>query len=195
MTIRAKSKQSGIFGAMALILAVGDSCHLIPRMIYAGQGFHPALGFGTFIASLTMTVFYVLLYWIWAIRRGKAPAPVTAAIVALAVARIALCLFPQNMWLSPNAPYVWGIYRNIPFTALGALMVALFYSRREDKPYSSMWIAISLSFAFYLPVVLFSDAVPAIGFLMLPKTLMYVWIMWMGFKDSWSAPAVKAEIP
>ena len=46
---------------------------------------------------------------------------------ALAIARIALCLAPQNAWTSATPPLSWGIYRNIPFALLGALIVVLFY--------------------------------------------------------------------
>ena len=42
-----------------------------------------------------------------------------------------------------------------------------------------MPLAAGLSFGFYLPVVLFSGAVPAVGMLMIPKTLAYVWMIWM----------------
>jgi hypothetical protein len=44
-----------------------------------------------------------------------------------------------------------------------------------------MWLAVLLSFAFYLPVVLWSRKVPKLGMLMLPKTCAYVWIVLMGF--------------
>ena len=44
-----------------------------------------------------------------------------------------------------------------------------------------MWLAVSLSFAFYIPVVLWADAVPLMGMLMIPKTCAYVWIVWMGW--------------
>ena len=46
-----------------------------------------------------------------------------------------------------------------------------------------MWLAITLSFGFYIPVVLWSDIYPLVGTLMIPKTLAYVWIVWMGWKD------------
>ena len=46
-----------------------------------------------------------------------------------------------------------------------------------------MWLAIVLSFGFYIPVVLFADAIPLIGMLMIPKTLAYVWVVWMGFSE------------
>lgn len=38
-----------------------------------------------------------------------------------------------------------------------------------------------LSFACYLPVVLFADTVPAVGMLMIPKTCAYVWTVMIGF--------------
>ena len=44
-----------------------------------------------------------------------------------------------------------------------------------------MWLTIVLSFAFYIPVVLWADLVPAIGFLMMPKTCAYVWTVLIGF--------------
>ena len=38
-----------------------------------------------------------------------------------------------------------------------------------------MWLTIVLSFAFYIPVVLFGDSIPLVGILMIPKTMAYVW--------------------
>ena len=46
-----------------------------------------------------------------------------------------------------------------------------------------MWLAITLSFAFYVPVVLWADVYPIIGTLMIPKTIAYVWVVWMGFSE------------
>ena len=113
-------------------------------------------------------------------RRGT-----TAAVYLLAGARIALCLFPQNGWLSASAPLSWGIYRNLPFAALGLLVIALFYrSAKEagDRAFRWMWLTIVLSFGFYIPVVLWADAVPAIGMLMIPKTCAYVWTVLIGYR-------------
>ena len=42
-----------------------------------------------------------------------------------------------------------------------------------------MWLAILLSFAFYLPVVLWSNQNPKVGILMLPKTCAYLWMLAM----------------
>ena len=40
-----------------------------------------------------------------------------------------------------------------------------------------------LSFALYMPVVLWGNVFPLIGILMIPKTLAYVWIVLMGYKE------------
>lgn len=63
-------------------------------------------------------------------------------------------------------------------------MIYLFYkSSREhnDVLFKNMWLTIVISFGFYLPVVLFADIVPIIGMLMIPKTLAYVWTVWIGY--------------
>ena len=44
-----------------------------------------------------------------------------------------------------------------------------------------MWLTIVLSFAFYIPVVLWADTVPVIGMLMIPKTCAYVWTVFIGY--------------
>jgi hypothetical protein len=179
-------KQYLLFGVMTIILACGDAFHLLPRIWALNNGgtetFAAALGFGTLVTSVTMTVFYVILYHVWRLRydvQGKRG--LTTAIYVIAAVRIALCLFPQNNWMSPDSPLSWGIYRNIPFAILGIVMIVLFFKTRGDRIFKFMWLAIALSFAFYAPVVLFADAVPAVGMLMLPKTCAYVWMLWMGY--------------
>lgn len=144
-------------------------------------------GVGKFVTSITMTIFYILLYYVWRQRyQIKEKTGLTIAVYALSVVRIALCLFPQNAWTSASAPLSWGIYRNLPFAALGILIIVLFYGSAKkagDRPFRFMWLAIVLSFGFYIPVVLLADAIPIIGTLMIPKTCAYVWVVWMGFSD------------
>ena len=170
ITMIRKSNGNGqyrLFGIMAVVLGAGDAFHLIPRALALCttglDQFTVALGTGKFITSITMTVFYVILYYVWRARyqiQGKNG--LTAAVYLLAAARIVLCLFPQNQWLSAEAPLSWGIYRNIPFALMGLLIIVLFYrSARKtgDTQFRHMWLTIVLSFAFYIPVVL--SAVPS----------------------------------
>jgi len=184
-------KQYFLFGMMAVILGTGDAFHLIPRayaLCTTGlENFTAALGIGKLVTSITMTVFYVLLYYIWRIRyRVQDRNALTVCICLLAAARIILCFFPQNGWISVDAPLAWGIYRNIPFVALGLFIIVLFFQKASetgDKGFRFMWLAIVLSFGFYIPVVLFADAFPMIGMLMIPKTCAYVWVVLMGYHD------------
>ena len=176
-----------LFGAMAVVLAAGDSFHLIPRcyaLFTDGLAAHTALlGKGKFITSITMTLFYIILYYIWMQRYGKRNRKLTVTMWALAALRIILCLFPRNGWTSPEPSLLWGILRNIPFAALGIVLIVLFQkSTSEDDPLRHMGLAIALSFGFYIPVVLLAGVFPAVGMLMIPKTLAYVWVVVMGIR-------------
>ena len=183
------NKQYRLFGIMAVVLGAGDAFHLVPRALALCttglDNFTVALGMGKFITSITMTVFYVILYYVWRVRyKIKGQSGVTLAVYFLAALRILLCFFPQNQWLIKDAPLSWGIYRNIPFALLGALIIALFYksaNEQGDRDFKFMWLTIVLSFGFYIPVVLWADVIPVIGMLMIPKTCAYVWTVLIGF--------------
>lgn len=183
-------KQYLLYGVMAVTLGCGDAFHLVPRamaLCTTGLASYTApLGIGKLITSVTMTVFYVLLYYVWRARyeiSGKNG--ITAAVWVLALSRIFLCLLPQNAWTSMTPPLSWGIYRNIPFALLGLLIVVLFYrsaKEKQDRPFRFLWLTVVLSFGCYIPVVLFADSVPTVGMLMIPKTCAYVWTVLIGYQ-------------
>ncbi|WP_428770783.1 hypothetical protein V1L52_02790 [Treponema sp. HNW] len=183
-------KQFLLYGIMAVTLGFGDAFHLIPRstaLLTTGLENHVvSLGIGKWITSVTMTLFYVLLYHVWRERYGITEKKnITAAVYILSVLRIVLCFMPQNAWTSPVSPLSWAIYRNIPFTILGLLIIVLFYKsakENNDKAFGLLWLTIVLSFGFYIPVVLFSDTFPLTGILMIPKTCAYVWTVVIGFQ-------------
>ena len=189
-------RQYMLFGIMAVVLGGGDAFHLVPRaMALCTTGlasYAAALGIGKLVTSITMTAFYILLYYVWRVRyhvSGKNE--ITVAVWVLSLARVLLCLMPQNAWTSLEAPLSWGIYRNIPFALLGLLIIVLFYQSSRamnDRPFWNLWLTVVLSFAFYIPVVLFADSVPNVGILMIPKTCAYVWTVLIGFN------AMKGEI-
>lgn len=183
-------RQYRLFGWMAVVLGAGDAFHLVPRawaLCTTGlENYTVALGLGKAITSVTMTVFYLLLYAVWRQRyRVQGKKEVTALIWLLAGLRILLCLLPQNRWLSADAPLIWGIYRNIPFALLGLVIIVLFYrsaKAAQDRPFRWMWLTIVLSFGFYIPVVLWADTIPLVGMLMIPKTCAYVWTVTIGYR-------------
>ena len=185
-----KDKQFLLFGVMAVVLGLGDAFHLVPRayaLLTTGlEANAAALGIGKLITSITMTAFYVILYTIWEKRYNiTGNKALTYTIYTLALIRIVLCLFPQNQWLTFNAPVSWAIYRNIPFAIMGLIIIWLFYKKTKehnDKSLRFMWLAIVLSFGFYIPVVLWAQTINWIGILMIPKTLAYVWVILMGYR-------------
>ena len=192
MMVKGKSsRQFWLFGLMAVVLGLGDSFHLVPRALALCttglENFTTALGMGKFITSITMTVFYILLYYVWRVRyQVQGRKGLTVAVDVLSALRIGLCLMPQNQWLSASAPLSWGIYRNIPFALLGLLIIVLFYQsakEKQDQTFRFMWLTIVLSFGFYIPVVLWADTIPMVGMLMIPKTCAYGWTVLIGYKS------------
>lgn len=184
-------KEYKLFGIMAVTLGCGDAFHLVPRAIalctVGLEHYTVPLGIGKLITSVTMTIFYILLYHVWRKRYNiKGQQKLTYAVYIMAVARVILCLFPQNQWTSANPPMSWAIARNIPFAILGLIVIVIFYKSAKaagDKAYKFMWLTIVLSFGFYIPVVLWAEKIPAIGMLMIPKTCAYVWTILIGFFD------------
>lgn len=183
-------RQYLLFGVMAVLLGAGDAFHLVPRAVALNttglENYTAALGIGKLITSVTMTLFYVLLYHVWRERYGvSGRRGLTALVYALAAARMILIAFPQNAWTSAQPPLSWGIWRNIPFAMLGLLVIVLFrrsVNLRGDRSFRHMALTIVLSFAFYIPVVLFAADLPWVGMLMIPKTLAYVWTVLIGYR-------------
>ena len=173
-------------GAAVLILGCGDAFHLIPRVMnnFIDADLSAWLGFGKLVTSVTMTVFYLLLYRIWLKAYGEREDRTTGTVVyALTAARILLCLLPQNRWFQNESSVLWGILRNIPFVVLGGIIVRLYWRRREDiRCLRYVWLLVLLSFLFYIPVAVAAGIVPMLGMLMLPKTVCYMFLIWAFWK-------------
>ena len=186
-------KTKGLFGAACIVLGFGDAFHLIPRAVglFSGTLDNPSatlnmwLGVGKLITGITMTAFYLFLYrFIMARAVAKRGSAGDFFVGLLAVARFVLCAMPQNGWAENRQSVLWGTWRNIPFVILGIFVIILAFKYLKGiKHFKFLWLAIILSFAFYIPVVLFAGKYPIVGMLMLPKTICYLWIGFMGYKD------------
>ncbi|MBP3736446.1 MAG: hypothetical protein J6I56_05440 [Lachnospiraceae bacterium] len=173
-------------GMAVLILGCGDAFHLVPRVLnyFVDADFTAALGIGKLVTSVTMTIFYVLLYRIGCglYRQGEEKGTRTA-VLSLAILRIAVCLLPGNGWLTNSSSMLWGILRNIPFVLLGILVMRLFYQNRAKiRQFGNVWLYILLSFAFYIPVAVFAGIVSMLGMLMLPKTICYMALIFVFYR-------------
>lgn len=177
-----------LYGILTLTLCGGDAFHLVPRVVRAVKGtserIERQLGFGLQVSSITMTAFYILLLYIWkqTFYEMQAPAALEIVIWASAILRIAICLLPQNNWLSEEGNPKLSILRNAVFAVTGIGVIALYAISGNTYGYhmTRMVAAILISFGCYLPVTLLSRKTPKVGLLMIPKTCAYIWIIVMG---------------
>ena len=105
MLIKGQSPLVKKTGLMAALLGAGDAFHLVPRCYALWttglEANAAALGIGKFITSITMTVFYLILYYIWReYYQVKDRMNLTGIMWGLSVLRVALCLLPQTNGLS-----------------------------------------------------------------------------------------------
>ena len=175
---RRRDRVGKLMGFAALILGCGDAFHLVPRVIdhFSDADLTVWLGVGKLVTSVTMTVFYVLLYRLFIDAYGaREKKGLSAAVFALAAVRVILCLLPQNRWLENESSVLWGVVRNVPFVALGVIVVILFFGKRNGiRDFRFVWLFVLLSFLFYIPVAVAASLVPLLGMLMLPKTVCYM---------------------
>lgn len=178
-----------MYGVLTLTLCFGDAFHLIPRVKRALNGtsekIERQLGIGLQISSITMTVFYVLLLYIWKLTfpEIKSPQILDILIWASAIIRIAVCLLPQNDWTG-DGNLKLSIIRNTVFAVTGICVIILYKISGNSNgiQMGKMVWAIIISFLCYIPVTVFSKKFPKIGALMMPKTCAYIWMIAMGLQ-------------
>ncbi len=189
--IKRKDAIGRYMGIAALVLGGGDAFHLVPRVLnyFSDKDYTAALGFGKLVTSITMTAFYLLLYFLhtklykWEDEHEKKT--VLAGLIIATSTRIGICCLPGNAWLSGGSSIFWGVMRNIPFVGIGFLIVLIYFRNRNDnKNFKRLWLYVTLSFLFYIPVATIVSLVPMLGMLMLPKTVCYMLILAIFLKDS-----------
>lgn len=179
-----------LYGILTLTLCGGDAFHLVPRIIRAVRGSNDKikrqLGIGLQVSSVTMTVFYIILMYVWKFTfpEIKIPVMIEAIIWTSAIVRIVICMFPQNNWCTQEGNMKLSMIRNAVFavTGIGVIILYIISGNTYDYHMTRMVAAIIISFGCYLPVTLFSKTKPKIGLLMIPKTCAYMWIIAMGLQ-------------
>ena len=107
-----------LYGILTLTLCGGDAFHLVPRIIRAVRGSNDKikrqLGIGLQVSSVTMTIFYIILMYVWKFTfpEIKIPAMIEAIIWISAIVRIVICMFPQNNWCTQEGNIKLSIIRN-----------------------------------------------------------------------------------
>lgn len=179
-----------LYGILTWTLCFGDAFHLVPRVLRAVKGSNEKierqLGIGLQISSITMTVFYILLLYIWKQTFYELTASVMLEILiwVSAAIRIVVCMLPQNNWCGEEGNLKLSMIRNAVFAVTGICVIVLYVMSGNTYGYhmTRMAAAIVLSFGCYLPVTLLSKKMPKIGMLMIPKTCAYIWMIVMGLQ-------------
>jgi hypothetical protein len=188
------------------LLALGDTGHVGFRVLAFALGDLETtfqifgaevglVGLGVLSTSVTVTLFYVAMLFTWRERFGRQLGWLGALAIAAAVVRLGLMTLPQNEWNRIVSPQPWSSYRNLPLLIQGLVAAGLILRESmatRDKAFRWMGVMILLSFAFYVPVVLYVEAIPAIGMLMIPKTMAYVVIAWLAYRSLFRQPTAQA---
>lgn len=174
-----------------LLLALGDTAHVGFRVTaYVSGGLAQnasLLAVGTLITSITMTIFYVFMLFAWQARFRKPLGPIGWTLLGAAAVRLIAVLAQVGDWGDLSAPYGGSLtlFRNLPLFILGIGVLILMWTdgrRASDRLFQRMAQFILVSFAFYTPVILLYTRWPAVGTLMIPKTMAYLVVAFLAYR-------------
>jgi hypothetical protein len=177
------------------LLALGDTGHVGFRVMAYALGDLEAtvslfgqeiglVGLGALSTAITVTFFYVLVLAMWRERFDQGYGWFGTLLLVAAGARLILMVPAANQWNSTVPPQPWSLIRNLPLMiqGLGVAYLILRDARRaSDRAFTWIGISILVSYAMYIPVILFVQQVPLIGMLMIPKTMAYVAIGFISY--------------
>jgi len=191
--------------AAFVLLAAGDSGHVGFRvaahlmndlnkevMVFGSP--MSLVGIGMMTTAFTVTLFYMVMVFVWQARYHKPANWLTNLIMGAGVARLAFMALPANQWGNVVPPQPVSLYRNLflIIQGLGIIGLFLFSAYKEnDTPFKWVGWMIVLSFAFYTPVILFAQKFPLTGMLMIPKTCAYVAVAIIAYQGLWKVKKLK----
>lgn len=186
-------KVASLFRWAFILLALGDTGHVGFRVAaYAMGGIEKnslLIGMGALATAITVTFFYVVMLYIWKERFNKNFGLLEYILLASVPARFIVMAFPQNDWGSNVPPIFWGPFRNLFLVILGVGVLYLYLRdsiKAKDRLFRWMGYCVFFSYLFYTPVILLARDIPAIGMLMIPKTIMYVTIQFLAYLGLWT---------
>lgn len=173
---------TGHVGFRVVAYALGD---IETRINLAGSSLG-LVGLGALSTAITVTFFYMLILFLWQVRFNKKIDWFAILLLAAGVIRLILMTFPTNAWDSVVPPQPWSTWRNIPLMVQGlgvAYLILRDGARAKDKSFQWIGAMILVSYACYLPVILWVKQQPMLGMLMIPKTLAYVAIGFIAYNS------------
>ena len=181
---------TGLLGSRIIAYAAGGLAY---SPAFLGGSIHLA-GLGLLSTSITVTIFYLCFLEIWRRRYSKTFTAWYYILVAAAVVRFIVMIPPQNHWEYHIAPVGWSIFRNIFLTIQGLGVATLMWidaRKVNDRLFLIFSVLIVVSYVCMWPVIPLYHRIPWIGMMMLPKTVAYMVIAFIGyayfFKDNKTA--------
>jgi hypothetical protein len=179
------------------LLAFGDTGHVGFRVLaYASGEINSTIsifgyeiglvGLGALATAITVTLFYVLMLMVWHQRFEKPYGWFGSLLFVAALIRFIIMALPGNQWGNFVPPQTFGLIRNIPLMVQGlglAYLVLRDANANNDKCFTWIGLSILVSYAMYIPVILFVQQVPIIGMLMIPKTMAYIAIAFIAYNE------------
>lgn len=167
-------------------------------------------GIGLIATSITVTIFYFCMYMFWRhsyITEKNIPELATYRkklqtldfmVILMVLFRLCLIIYPQNNFGGePEYYFGWLNFRyisNIPFYGIGLIVVYLFIiSARKTKDSKEIdpkirlvskktGILYIISFICYSITLFGVRMMPILGMFMIPKTIMYIWALFLCYK-------------
>jgi hypothetical protein len=193
----AQRRLSDWITAAFALLALGDTGHVGFRVwAYALGGLESQVslfgrsislvGAGALMTAVTVTLFYMLMLEVWRLRFRRQYGTFEYFLLIAGATRLYMLTLSVNDWwrVVPDQP--WSTIRNIPLMVQGlglAYLILRDAIASHDKTFRWIGISILVSYACYIPVILFVQQSPMIGMLMIPKTLAYVAIGFLAYFD------------
>lgn len=179
------------------LLALGDTGHVGLRVVayalgglggvvnFAGRSVS-LVGIGMLTTAVTVTLFYILMLELWRVRFQYQYGWFEYLLLAAGIVRLVMLVLPVNAWNQPTPPQPWSTIRNLPLMVQGLGLAYLMLrdsGRMNDRTFRWMAGMILVSYACYLPVILWANQEPLLGMLMIPKTLAYVAVGLIAYVD------------
>ena len=188
------------------LLALGDTGHVGFRTVAYALGSLearpvlfgwpvPLVGIGALATAITVTFFYVLMLDVWRLRFNKSYGWFEFVLLGAAAVRLVLMALPQNEWQSVQPPETWGVVRNVPLMVQGlglAYLVLRDARATGDRTFLGIGISILVSYACYMPVIFYVNQMPMLGMLMMPKTLAYLAVAIIAYRDLYGRQPLRA---
>lgn len=188
-TVKDNQRTAQRFILAFFLLTIGDIFHVGFPVFISISGlvvvYDSIANVGALLTAITITMFYMIFVDIWRVNFIKEKNLTYYLLLTTGLVRLIILIIPQSRLENIILPIEWHLIRNIPLLILGLAIAFLMYwngNMINDTRFKSISYTIFSSFAFYLPVILFASRIPSLGMLMIPKSVAYIVMAWLGYR-------------